>query len=92
MEKRGVPVALRDGLARYFEDGIRPGQFLEAVLAGDLFEAFKRGDPETLAQLRSVVIFLHNDVPMGSFGNKCAVDSWIARHHPPTEPWFLDGE
>jgi len=39
LPQSGIPDHLRDGLVRYFSDGILPGGFLQAVLCNDLAQA-----------------------------------------------------
>lgn len=62
-ETVAVPRHLRDGLVRYIVDGIRPGSFLCAVLANDLLSAVSLGDPESLAGLKPLMLFIVNEAP-----------------------------
>ena len=62
---REVPGHLIHSLAQYIYNGRPTGGFLEAVLQSDLFDAFRRGDEESLRGLRNLVMFLYNDAPIG---------------------------
>lgn len=74
----GVPAHLRGGLERYLLDGIRPGQFLSAVLENNLSDAFSYGDEESIAGLKGVVLFLYNHAPNTAWGSVWKVAKWKA--------------
>ena len=74
-----VPPNLRGGLLIYREHGIRTGSYLQAVMAGDLFDAMRRGDPASLAGLKATVDFIHNHMPTNSVGSREALERWIER-------------
>ena len=60
----------------YVLEGRPVGSFLEALCAGDLFEVFRRGDDESLAGLRPMIMFLENECPMGCMGSRTNVQGW----------------
>ena len=74
-----IPEHMHGALIRYFESGRRPGDFLTAVLAGDLFEAVSRADTGNLAALHGYAIWLHNYVPgrPNGWGSYEAVTQWV---------------
>lgn len=75
MEEAGIPRTLQPGLVRYFLQGIRPGDFLQAVLKNDLRGAVVRAsDPSSLGPL---VLWLNTCVPHPSWGSPQAVERWI---------------
>lgn len=74
-----VPAHLRDGLARYLEDGIEPGSGLMAILCNDLRGAVGRLDIKAIAGLQSTVVFLTNFVPAPAWGSEANVKSWTAQ-------------
>ena len=72
-----IPQILTDSLDRYVNHGIRTGDFLRAVLAGDLFTAAQRADPVNkhfLAEIAEYVVF---DVPFEARGSYEKVDAWL---------------
>lgn len=74
-----IPPAIRAGLARYAECGVRTGACLQAILAGDLFGAFARADPETRDAMPAIVAYIHGRLPAACHGSEAIVERWIAR-------------
>lgn len=74
-----IPPAIREGLDRYHRGGIRPGHCLMAILVGDLFEAFRRADPETSAAMPAIVAYIRGELPVDSWGTDGLVGRWIAK-------------
>lgn len=64
-----VPEHLRGGVERYVREGIQPGHFLCAVIDNDLFEAVRRGGPESLAGLKSLVSWFDMFAPAPCYGS-----------------------
>lgn len=74
---RYLPVYMRPGLARYLRLGIRPGDFLCAVLANDLAEAVHRADPQNRAALSAYIEALDRAAPRDAWGSPDKVDGWV---------------
>lgn len=75
-----LPPDLRAGLLRYVVDGVRPGDFLCAVLDNDLADAVGRADSEArLAQLKAIHSWLFNFTPSACFGSKAKRLAWEKR-------------
>lgn len=74
---RSVPEHLRGGLVRYILLGIRPGDFLQAVLENNLMESFGRADDISRAGLFHICLFLHNAAPIGCYRSKHHFDNWV---------------
>lgn len=72
-----LPEHMRDSARRYIEDGIKPGEFLTAVLMNDLKESFGRADDINAEHMKDWVIFLYNCAPIGCQGNEYKVNKWI---------------
>jgi len=73
------PEHLWNGFKRYVLDGRPAGQFLQALFAGDLFEVFRRGDEFSIAGLRPMVMYLHNECPVGCYGTRRHVQEWMSK-------------
>ena len=73
-----VPVAhMADGMRRYIEDGIRPGNFLTALLCNDLMDAARRADEMNHRYLADWAKWVYNYAPRGCFGSKKRFEAWI---------------
>lgn len=72
-----VPGYMHDGLIGYLHDGIRPGEFLLAVLCGDLFKAYQYADEENLQNIGAYVSFLYSHADPRCFGSKEKVTKWL---------------
>ena len=79
MPVRQFPERMRGPLVRYLVAGIRPGQFLQAVISDKLFDAVGRADDENLELLRRYCQFLYAHAPGGSWGSTAAMEEWIAK-------------
>ena len=73
-----IPRLIAGGLARYILQHIRPGSGLQAILEGDLFEAFNRCDPFTVLSLDSIVRVIVNCAPAACWGSADFVQDWIS--------------
>ncbi len=71
-----VPLHLRGGLERYFDWGILPGGFLQAVLCQDLDEAIARADPSSIRALPALCIWLTHHAPAHAWGSRETVLAW----------------
>lgn len=74
-----IPEHMRRGVKLYLEKGLRPGEFLTAVLENNLVQSICRADQTNLAQIVEWAKFLYNEMPMGSWGSKEKVNAWIKK-------------
>jgi hypothetical protein len=74
-----IPERMMSGLARYVNDHVLPGGFLQAVLRNDLTDAVCRADDENLANIPAFVGYLYNEAPGMCWGSPAAVAAWIAQ-------------
>jgi hypothetical protein len=65
------------GILRYVEEGILPGQFLQAVICNDLVEACRRADEENLRNLPAFVAYFYDKVPQDRWGSREKMEAWI---------------
>lgn len=72
-----IPIITLGNLNSYSDKHIHPGQFLLAVLAGDLFDAFRRADSDNANAMKAIVMWIVNYAPGGSFGNDENVKDWL---------------
>lgn len=74
-----VPPAIRLRLDMYATMRVGPGHCVAAILAGDLYGAFARADPETRDAMPAIVAYIHSQLPAACHGSEDAVERWIAR-------------
>jgi hypothetical protein len=70
-------IALMPGLQRYFDQRVRPGDFLCAVLKNDLAEACGRADRINAPLLPAIVAWLNMHAPATSWGSAAVVEAWL---------------
>lgn len=61
--------AFKDSVRRYVDQKVRPGRFVRAVLANDLFSAVQSADPESLQLLPTFMDFVYNEIPSNVWGS-----------------------
>lgn len=66
----------REGMERYIEHGIEPGDFLLAVLSNDLIGAFGKADHINMVNVQNIARWLFNNAPPSCFGSPEAVARW----------------
>jgi len=79
-----IPEHCRGGMRRYVEEGVIPGEFLQAVICNDLVESFGRADDINSDRLRDYAGFLYNEIPSLSWGSKEKMRAWAKMKE--TEP------
>lgn len=70
-----IPEHCRDGMRRYIEQGVIPGDFLQAVICNDLVLAASRADYINQQCLLDYARFLYN-APAGAWGNLERMQRW----------------
>lgn len=74
-----VPDRMMDGIKRYIEQGIPPGDFLTAIICNDLREACGRADDENLVNIPAFVAYFYNEAPFPCWGSVERMDAWMER-------------
>lgn len=72
-----IPPAVYASLRRYVDEKIATGDFLRAVIENDMAEAIGRADPQSLAALPNIVLFLYNEAPAPCWGSKLRRLQWL---------------
>lgn len=73
-----IPAHMHAGLVKWVCLGVKPGDFLTALLKGSLFDACRRADDVNFARLQDWVKFLHNYSPGSCFGSEIDFNKWAA--------------
>lgn len=80
-----IPEYMQPGIARWALFGVVPGDFLCAVIEGDLFEAAARADDVNRHHLWLYAYVLHNAVPAAAKGPG-ALSTWKGIWPKPDDP------
>lgn len=75
----GFSKDVKHDLDEYVRIGRPTGDFLEAVLENDLMLSFARADENNQRDMFFIVKYVYNILPIGCYGNKERVTSWIER-------------
>ena len=78
-----IPDHNHEGLLNYFNYGILPGSFLQAVLRNDLRDAYGRADYINRQFIGDIVSWLEMHAPSLSWGSEESVQAWVARFKEP---------
>jgi len=71
-----LPPHIRGGVKRYIEEGILPGDFLQAVICNNLKESFMCADEINTQRMWSIVNFFYNEAPANCWGSKERMILW----------------
>ena len=72
-----IPIRMMDGLERYINHHVPPGDFLSAVIKNNLRATIERADDENIANLPAYIGFLYNEAPSQCWGSEQAFKNWI---------------
>ena len=64
-------------LRLYEEGGCEPGSCTRSILEGDVYMAIRRADLPTRQLLGDIVLWIVQNMPLGSYGSRAKVDAWI---------------
>lgn len=71
-----IPARMERPARKYVEEGVIPGDFLQAVLADSLTRTYGRADMGNQARLQDWVHWLYNDIPSTCWGSEEAIEEW----------------
>ena len=72
-----LPEHMIGGVVRYVLHGVPAGNFLAAVIRGDLFGALRGADDINKNMLPAYANFFWNHAPSICFGSEQAYDDWV---------------
>lgn len=76
---------MMNAIDRYLNNGIVPGDFLQAVICNDLFSAVGRADEENCRNLPAFVAYFYNEAPLESYGSREKLLEWSKQFHKKEE-------
>lgn len=74
-----VPDEIRESIDRYVTHGVKPGSFVQAVLANDFVQAACMADDGNVRLLRQIAQYVYNEVPRGVWGSWDAVKAHLEK-------------
>jgi hypothetical protein len=72
-----IPFHMHESLARYVSKGVPVGDFLQAVIRGDLFHAVQYADDANQDKLHVFAAFFYNNTPGACWGSDEKYTRWI---------------
>lgn len=72
-----IPERMMPSIKRYVEEGVKPGDFLTAVIENDLSEACGRADDENMRNLPAYAAYFYSETPGMCWGSEKAMTLWI---------------
>lgn len=73
-----IPERMMGGITRYIEEGVIPGDFLQAVITNDLRRAVEMADEENMFNLPAFVSYFYNHGPISCWGSMERMQEWAA--------------
>jgi len=74
--RRGFSPIMLGSVIRWVREGVRPGDFLTAVIRNNLHDAAVRADPDNLRLLKQWCLFWYNDTPSTCWGSPERMREW----------------
>lgn len=71
-----IPPRMMGGIDRYVEQGIIPGEFLQAIICNDLRESVYKADEENMANLPAYVSYFYTHCPANCWGSRERMLEW----------------
>lgn len=75
-----IPERMRGGMIRYATKGIKPGDFLTAVIDNDLWEAVKNADAENVLLIGLYATWFRWVAPEECHGSRAKRIVWVQFH------------
>ena len=74
-----IPDRMMESIKRYIEHGIKPGDFLSAIISNDLREAVGRADDENIKNIPAYVSYFYMEAPASCWGSFKNMQNWIKK-------------
>lgn len=72
-----IPEHYRGSMQFYIKDGIRPDNFLVAILTNNLFAVHTLADEINCDRINDYITFLAQHAPPNCFGSRAKFEAWI---------------
>lgn len=74
-----IPGYMHDSIEEYVQLGVKPGDFLCAVISNNLKEAVMYADDINLSNLPAYVNYFYNYAPLECWGSRIEMERWIKK-------------
>lgn len=71
-----IPERMMPRIERYVQQGVIPGNFLQAVICNNLKETFAFADDENTKNIAAYVGYFYNEVPSKAWGSHKIMMKW----------------
>jgi len=71
-----LPEHMQEGMKRYVEYGVNPGDFLYHIICNDFVHALVHADQINMARIVDYAKFLYFEAPSGCWGSVEKVNNW----------------
>lgn len=85
-----IPSRMMEGIKRYVDKGVVPGQFLQAIIKNDLNGAVAHADQENLQNIPAYVRFFYNNTPGPCSGSPAKMKAWVEKNEKERENAQMD--
>ena len=75
-----IPERMMGGIRRYIEHGIKPGEFLTAVICNNLSDAVGKADEENMRNLPAYAAYFYNYADLRCWKSRENMEAWIEMH------------
>jgi hypothetical protein len=72
-----VPSHAQESIENYLMHGWKPGGFMSAMFAGDLFTAAGSGDQANGPAMQGIARWIMHSAPNGSWGSYEVIENWV---------------
>ena len=74
-----IPQHIKDSIDAWALNAHIPGSFTKSVLENDLRKAVLGADPESLANLKNIVLYVVNEIPAPCWGSPEKMEKWVIK-------------
>tara|TARA_R110000868_G_scaffold5782_1_gene33953 strand:- start:25894 stop:26148 length:255 start_codon:yes stop_codon:yes gene_type:complete len=75
-----IPDHMMAAIIRYLDNGIKPGDFLTAIIENNLKGAVSHADDTNIGLIPTYVKYFYNHAPMACWGSQENRKAWEAKH------------
>lgn len=74
-----IPAQIKFAIDYWALDARIPGDFVKSLLENNLHKAVIGADPESLANLKDIVLYVVNEIPAPCWGSPEKMEKWVIK-------------